>query len=126
MKNDDRTNPLVVSVHPNCSFIGIAATEMFVRSMYEMKTAAVQSTTTECHGFQRSRATTAGAGAASATDDPADTSRSDMRHRTRGFRGSETIRVQRFTRELGDERVPRPATGASCRPPQVRSHHDDR
>jgi hypothetical protein len=37
---------LVVSVHENSSCIAIDATEMLVRSIYEMKTAAKQSRTT--------------------------------------------------------------------------------
>ena len=53
MKNDESTQPLAVSVQPNCACIGIAATEMFVRSMYEMRTAAPQSSTTLYHAGQR-------------------------------------------------------------------------
>ena len=49
MKNDESTQPFVVSLHPNACCIGIAATERFVRSMYEMKTAAPQSRTTVSH-----------------------------------------------------------------------------
>ncbi len=46
MKKDERTKPLVVSLHLNSSCIAIDATEMFVRSRYEMNTAAKQSRTT--------------------------------------------------------------------------------
>ena len=42
----------MVSVQPNCSFIAIDATEILVRSMYAIKTAALQSSTTVYHDCQ--------------------------------------------------------------------------
>src|SRR5689334_25233030 len=62
MKNDESTQPFVVSDHPNCACIGIAATEMFVRSMYEISTAAPHRNTTPYHtGHRRATATSAAA-----------------------------------------------------------------
>ena len=50
---------------------------VFVRSMYEMNTAAQQRRTTECHGFQATRTARAGT-AVTPAGDPAGAVRSDM------------------------------------------------
>src|SRR5512146_1615971 len=61
---DESTHPLAVCVHPNCACIEMHATEMLVRSMYEMSTAAPHNNTTLYHAGQRRAATAAGAGGA--------------------------------------------------------------